>query len=37
MESSREKIMGFEGVYGFGLWEMKFLNIPRLFAGFVLL
>jgi hypothetical protein len=30
MESSREKIMGSEGgrVYaGFGLWEIKFLNI----------
>ncbi len=35
-----EKNMGSEGgggVYGFGLWEMKFLNIPYLFAGFVLL
>ncbi len=32
------KIFGFEGgFYGFGLWEMKFLNIPLLFAGFVLL
>jgi hypothetical protein len=30
--------MGSEGgFYGFGLWKMKFLNIPRIFAGFVLL
>ncbi len=30
--------MGLEGVfYGFGLWKMKFLNIPLIFAGFVLL
>jgi uncharacterized membrane-anchored protein YitT (DUF2179 family) len=29
---------GFGGdFYGFGLWEMKFLNIPLIFAGFVLL
>ncbi len=26
-----------EGFYGFGLWKMKFLNIPLIFAGFVLL
>ncbi len=30
--------MGLEGCfYGFGLWKMKFLNIPLIFAGFVLL
>ncbi len=30
--------MGSEGVFnGFGLWKMKFLNIPLIFAGFVLL
>jgi hypothetical protein len=22
-----------EGFYGFGLWTMKFLNIPQIFAG----
>jgi hypothetical protein len=38
LEPSREIVMGSEGVfYGFGLWKMKFLNIPRIFAGFVLL
>ncbi len=26
-----------KGFYGFGLWKMKFLNIPQIFAGFVLL
>jgi hypothetical protein len=26
-----------EGFHGFGLWEMKFLNIPLIFAGSVLL
>jgi uncharacterized membrane-anchored protein YitT (DUF2179 family) len=25
------------GFYGFGLWTMKFLNIPLIFAGLVLL
>jgi uncharacterized membrane-anchored protein YitT (DUF2179 family) len=25
------------GFYGFGLWKMEFLNIPLIFAGFVLL
>jgi uncharacterized membrane-anchored protein YitT (DUF2179 family) len=25
------------GFYGFGLWTIKFLNIPLLFAGFVLM
>jgi hypothetical protein len=31
--------MGLEGVnfYGFGLWKMNLLNIPLIFAGFVLL
>jgi hypothetical protein len=30
--------MGLErGFYGFGLWKMRFLNIPLIFAGFVLL
>ncbi len=30
--------MGLEGgFYGFRLWKMKFLNIPLVFAGFVLL
>jgi hypothetical protein len=30
--------MGLEGLYyGFRLRKMKFLNIPRIFAGFVLL
>jgi hypothetical protein len=30
--------MGSEGgFYGFGLWKMKFLNSPLIFAGFVLL
>ncbi len=30
--------MGLEGgFYGLGLWKMKFLNIPLIFAGFVLL
>ncbi len=30
--------MGLErGFYGFGLWKMKFLNIPLFFDGFVLL
>jgi hypothetical protein len=29
MELSRKKNYGFGGgLYGFGLWEMKFLNIP---------
>ncbi len=26
-----------ENFYGFGLWKMKFLNIPLIFAGFLLL
>ncbi len=30
--------MGLEGgFYGFGLWKMTSLNIPIIFAGFVLL
>ncbi len=30
--------MGLEGgFYGFGLWKMKFPNIPLISAGFVLL
>jgi Na+-transporting NADH:ubiquinone oxidoreductase subunit NqrC len=30
--------MGLEGGFnGFGLWKMKFMNIPLIFAGFVLL
>jgi hypothetical protein len=30
--------MGLDGCfYGFGFWKMKFLNIPLIFAGFVLL
>jgi hypothetical protein len=34
----REIGMGLEGAfYGFGLWKTKFLNIPQIFAGFVLL
>jgi hypothetical protein len=38
LESSREIVMGSEGgFYGFRLWKMKFLNIPYIFAGFVLL
>jgi hypothetical protein len=38
LEPSREIVMGSEeGFYGFGLWKMKFLNIPLIFAGFVLL
>jgi hypothetical protein len=38
LEPSREIVMGLEGCfYGFGLWKMKFLNIPLIFAGFVLL
>jgi hypothetical protein len=38
LEPSREIVMGSDGgLYGFGLWKMKFLNIPLLFAGFVLL
>jgi hypothetical protein len=38
MVSSREKLLVWKGVfYGFGLWEIKFLNIPYLFAGFALL
>jgi hypothetical protein len=37
-DSSREIVMGLEGVlYGFGSWKMKFLKIPLIFAGFVLL
>ncbi len=28
--------MGLEGD-GFGLWKIKFLNIPLIFAGFILL
>jgi hypothetical protein len=38
LEPSREVVIGLEGVfYGLGLWKMKFLNIPLIFAGFVLL
>ncbi len=38
LEPSRKIVMGLEAVfYGFGLWKMKFLNIPLIFAGFVLL
>jgi hypothetical protein len=38
LEPSREIVMGLKGVfYGFGLWKMKFLNIPLIFVGFVLL
>ncbi len=29
--------MGLEGFLRFGLWKMTFLNIPLIFAGFVLL
>jgi uncharacterized membrane-anchored protein YitT (DUF2179 family) len=33
-----EIVVGLEGgFYGFGLWKMKFLNIPLIFAGFVFL
>jgi hypothetical protein len=38
LEPSREKVMGSEGgFYGFGLWNVKFLSIPLMLAGFVLL
>ncbi len=38
LDFSREIVMGSEGgFYGFGLWKIKFLNIPLIFAGFVLL
>jgi hypothetical protein len=37
LEPSREIVIGLEGFFGFGLRKMKFLNIPLIFAGFVLL
>ncbi len=39
MEPSSEIVMGLEGglFYGFGLWKMKFLIIPLIFAGFDIL
>jgi hypothetical protein len=38
LDSSREIVMGSEGgFYRFGLWWMKFLYIPLIFAGLILL